>query len=97
MAPFGAPEPAVEVPGFGKNSNIHELFGKMIWRKMEQIQDAAVVDQLQNRIMNLIHDALAGQSEKQQQQRKIFSSRYQYIKYVLRILQPEGDAVRNAN
>ncbi|PIC26471.1 hypothetical protein B9Z55_019034 [Caenorhabditis nigoni] len=56
---FGGPAPsAMEVPG--KNSN-HELFGKMIGRQMEQIQDAAVVDQLQNRMMNLMHDALAEQ------------------------------------
>ncbi|CAO4379504.1 unnamed protein product [Caenorhabditis nigoni] len=75
---FGGPEPsAMEVPGFGKNSNIHELFGKMIWRKMEQIQDAALVDQLQNRIMNLIHDALAGQNEKQQQQQGGFNQQQQ--------------------
>ncbi|CAI2355090.1 unnamed protein product [Caenorhabditis sp. 36 PRJEB53466] len=64
---------AMEVPGFGKNSNIHELFGKMIWRKMEQIQDPAVVDQLQNRIMNLIHDVLAGQNEQQQAQQQGFN------------------------
>ncbi|KAF1750117.1 hypothetical protein GCK72_016663 [Caenorhabditis remanei] len=71
MQAFSGAEPsAMEVPGFGKNSNIHELFGKMIWRKMEQIQDSALVDQLQNRIMNLIHDALAGQNEKQQQQQQ---------------------------
>ena len=68
--PFAGPEPSMEVPGFGKNSNIHELFGKMIWRKMEQINDAALVDQLQNRIMNLIHDALASQNDKQQQQQQ---------------------------
>ncbi|CAP39839.1 Protein CBR-PQN-70 [Caenorhabditis briggsae] len=75
---FGGPESsAMEVPGFGKNSNIHELFGKMIWRKMEQIQDAALVDQLQNRIMNLIHDALAGQNEKQQQQQGGFNQQQQ--------------------
>uniref|UniRef100_A0A8R1HYE2 Uncharacterized protein n=1 Tax=Caenorhabditis japonica TaxID=281687 RepID=A0A8R1HYE2_CAEJA len=68
--PFGPSEPSMDVPGFGKNSNIHELFGKMIWRKMEQIQDQALVDQLQNRIMNLIHDALAGQNEQKQQQQQ---------------------------
>ncbi|CAI4231323.1 unnamed protein product [Auanema sp. JU1783] len=51
-----------EVPGFGNNSSIHELFGKMVWKKMEGLRDQAVIDRLQNRIMNLIHDALADQS-----------------------------------
>ncbi|PIC26466.1 hypothetical protein B9Z55_019031 [Caenorhabditis nigoni] len=78
---FGGPAPsAMEVPG--KNSN-HELFGKMIGRQMEQIQDAAVVDQLQNRMMNLMHDALAEQeattrsNEKQQQQQGGFNQQQQ--------------------
>ncbi|KAK6023544.1 hypothetical protein OSTOST_10666 [Ostertagia ostertagi] len=52
-----------EVPGFGANSSIHELFGKMVWKKMEGIRDDAVIDRLQNRIMNLIHEALAQQNE----------------------------------
>ncbi|VDO35309.1 unnamed protein product [Haemonchus placei] len=54
---------AAEVPGFGSNSSIHELFGKMVWKKMEAIKDEAVIDRLQNRIMNMIHEALAQQSE----------------------------------
>ncbi|PIO60765.1 hypothetical protein TELCIR_17730, partial [Teladorsagia circumcincta] len=52
-----------EVPGFGANSSIHELFGKMVWKKMEGIRDDAVIDRLQNRIMNMIHEALAQQNE----------------------------------
>lgn len=67
-----------DVPGFGTNSSIHELFGwfsliyrkvkqivfsgKMVWRKMEGLRDQQVIDRLQNRIMNLIHDALADQN-----------------------------------
>ncbi|XGW06476.1 hypothetical protein V3C99_016632 [Haemonchus contortus] len=54
---------AGDVPGFGTNSSIHELFGKMVWKKMEAIKDEAVIDRLQNRIMNMIHEALAQQSE----------------------------------
>ncbi|KAK5975667.1 hypothetical protein GCK32_009747 [Trichostrongylus colubriformis] len=54
---------STEVPGFGANSSIHELFGKMVWKKMEGIRDNAVVDRLQNRIMNMIHEALAQQSD----------------------------------
>ncbi|CAJ0588401.1 unnamed protein product [Cylicocyclus nassatus] len=58
-----APATAVnEVPGFGTNSSIHELFGKMVWKKMEGLRDEAVIDRLQNRIMNMIHEALAEQS-----------------------------------
>uniref|UniRef100_A0A1I7XN83 Phosphoprotein n=1 Tax=Heterorhabditis bacteriophora TaxID=37862 RepID=A0A1I7XN83_HETBA len=34
----------------------------MVWRKMEGLRDEAVIDRLQNRIMNLIHDALADQN-----------------------------------
>ncbi|WKY12773.1 hypothetical protein Q1695_003960 [Nippostrongylus brasiliensis] len=51
-----------EVPGFGTNSSIHELFGKMVWKKMEGLRDEAVIDRLQNRIMNMIHEALAQQN-----------------------------------
>ncbi|KAE9415878.1 hypothetical protein Angca_000315 [Angiostrongylus cantonensis] len=54
---------ANEVPGFGTNSSIHELFGKMVWKKMEGLRDEAVIDRLQNRIMNMIHEALAQQSD----------------------------------
>ncbi|KAJ1352684.1 hypothetical protein KIN20_009086 [Parelaphostrongylus tenuis] len=52
-----------EVPGFGTNSSIHELFGKMVWKKMEGLRDESVIDRLQNRIMNMIHEALAQQSD----------------------------------
>ena len=38
------------------------LLGKMVWRKMEQLRDQHLVDELQNKIMNLIHDALAAQN-----------------------------------
>lgn len=55
--------PGSEVPGFGTNSSIHELFGKMVWKKMEGLRDEAVIDKLQNSIMNMIHEALAQQSK----------------------------------
>ncbi|KAK6759057.1 hypothetical protein RB195_016338 [Necator americanus] len=62
-APNGtATNSANEVPGFGTNSSIHELFGKMVWKKMEGLRDENVIDRLQNRIMNMIHEALAEQS-----------------------------------
>ncbi|EYB84976.1 hypothetical protein Y032_0306g1985 [Ancylostoma ceylanicum] len=61
--PNGAPASGgSEVPGFGTNSSIHELFGKMVWKKMEGLRDESVIDRLQNRIMNMIHEALAEQS-----------------------------------
>ncbi|KHJ75446.1 hypothetical protein OESDEN_24938 [Oesophagostomum dentatum] len=34
----------------------------MVWKKMEGLRDEAVIDRLQNRIMNMIHEALAEQS-----------------------------------
>lgn len=36
--------------------------GKMVWKKMEGLRDESVIDRLQNRIMNMIHEALAEQS-----------------------------------
>ncbi|CAB3398408.1 unnamed protein product [Caenorhabditis bovis] len=63
----------VEVPGFGKNSNIHELFGKMVWRKMEQIRDESILDSLQNRIMNLIHEAISAQNSKSNEKGPMFA------------------------
>ncbi|CAO4379745.1 unnamed protein product [Caenorhabditis nigoni] len=78
---FGGPAPsAMEVPG--KNGN-HELFGKMIGRQMGQIQDAAVIEQLQNRMKNLMDNALAEQEAttrsnvNQQQQQGGFNQQQQ--------------------
>ncbi|PIC26434.1 hypothetical protein B9Z55_019010 [Caenorhabditis nigoni] len=94
---FGGPAPsAMEVPE--KNSN-HKLFGKMIGRQMEQIQDAAVVDQLQNRMMNLMHDALAEQeattrsNEKQQQQQGGFNQQQQQQQRSLIFQQQQRSAI----
>ncbi|PAV92313.1 hypothetical protein WR25_19529 [Diploscapter pachys] len=53
-----------EVPGFGKNSSIHELFGKMVWKKMEGLKDESVIDDLQQRILNLITEALQREKSK---------------------------------
>ncbi|EPB72382.1 hypothetical protein ANCCEY_08540 [Ancylostoma ceylanicum] len=48
---------AVGGGGFGTAS-----IRKMVWKKMEGLRDESVIDRLQNRIMNMIHEALAEQS-----------------------------------
>ncbi|KAF8381557.1 pqn-70 [Pristionchus pacificus] len=43
---------------------IHELFGKMVWKKMESLEDPTEVDTLQNEIMDLIAKAVKKQQER---------------------------------
>ncbi|GMR59615.1 hypothetical protein PMAYCL1PPCAC_29810 [Pristionchus mayeri] len=46
------------------NGAIHELFGKMVWKKMEMLEDPSEVDSLQNEIMELIAKAVKKQQER---------------------------------
>lgn len=44
--------------------SIHELFGKMVWKKMEALEDESEVNSLQNEIMDLIAKAVRTQQER---------------------------------
>ncbi|GMS80665.1 hypothetical protein PENTCL1PPCAC_2840 [Pristionchus entomophagus] len=48
----------------GAAGTIHELFGKMVWKKMEALDDPTEVDTLQNEIMDLIAKAVKKQQER---------------------------------
>ncbi|GMT11335.1 hypothetical protein PFISCL1PPCAC_2632, partial [Pristionchus fissidentatus] len=61
--PPGHPSPSAAAKN-GQAGTIHELFGKMVWKKMEAIDDPTEVDSLQNDIMELIAKSVKRQQER---------------------------------